>query len=455
MSTLPDVPSALPAERATLGAVLRDPRAIEAIAEWLRPSHCYLLRHEHIYAAMLAAHGRGDPPDRVMVAAELDRAGHLAAVGGEMYLIDLMAEVAHAGHIERHARLVEQTAILRRLIEAGGRLAALGYDALGDDLDEVASRAEGILGDALAGRATREHAATLRAIYSAMADRLGAHAGGGTPTGYPDLDDILGGLQPSDLIILAARPSTGKTALALSLAYRVALFANRDRHGGTTWLPGLNVGIFSMEMSREQLAQRLLAMHTGVDLMRLRTGNLRDDEIAAALDGMAELSEAPISIEDAPALSIRDVQRRARRMHDRAPLGLLIVDYLQLMGGGRAENRVQEVSEISRGLKALARELNVPVLALSQLSRAVEGRQIKVPMLSDLRESGSIEQDADVVLFIYREELYDKETDKKGIAEIHVAKHRNGPLGVAPLRFDARTTQFQPLERYHAPEGYA
>jgi replicative DNA helicase len=232
------------------------------------------------------------------------------------------------------------------------------------------------------------------------------------------------------------------TSLALSLAYNVAFLANAT------------VGVFSLEMSRDQLVQRILAMHTSIDMQRLRTGNLRADELNLAFEGMGVLSELPIYIEDTPGLSITEVRSKARRLHAETGIDLIMIDYLQLMSGRRTDNRVQEVSEISRGLKALARELNVPVIALSQLSRAVEGRQSHVPMLSDLRESGSIEQDADIVMFIYREELYDRETDKKGIAEIHIAKHRNGPLGIIPLRFEARTTRFQNLERYRAPEGY-
>jgi replicative DNA helicase len=214
------------------------------------------------------------------------------------------------------------------------------------------------------------------------------------------------------------------------------------------------VGVFSLEMSREQLVQRLLAMHTGIDTQRLRTGNIRDQDLQVVMEAMGMLAETPIYIDDTPGLSITEVRSKARRLHAEVGMQLLIIDYLQLMQGGRSDNRVQEVSEISRGLKALARELNVPLIALSQLSRAVEGRTNHVPMLSDLRESGSIEQDADIVMFIYREELYDKETDKKGIAEIHISKHRNGPVGVVPLRFENNTTQFQNLERYRLPEGY-
>ncbi len=454
----PNVPYAFAAERAVLGAIFRDPKAIDTVAERLTGEHFGLEKYAWIYEAMLQAHAARTPPDRIHVAGALDRAGRLATIGGELELIDLMREVPHAAHVEHHARLVEDAATLRRLIDAGARIAACGYDT-SRPVDEVTAEAERALTAALAGRTTRERAVMLKAMMSDLADRIGsAHGRGlvGVPTGYPDLDTLTGGLQPSDLIILAARPSMGKTSLALSLAYNVALFANRDHTGDITYLPGLPVGVFSLEMSRDQLSQRLLAMHTGIDMQRIRTGNLRGDELDLAFAGMGELSEAAIAIEDTPGLNVRELQRRARRMHREINLSLVIVDYLQLMAGNGTskDGRVQEVSEISRGLKALARELNVPVIALSQLSRAVEGRQSKVPMLSDLRESGAIEQDADLVMFIYRDEVYDKQSNQKGIAEIHLAKHRNGPLGVFPLRFEARTTRFEHLDRYQAPVGY-
>ena len=259
------------------------------------------------------------------------------------------------------------------------------------------------------------------------------------PTGDHQVYDLS---VPDGANFIAADICVHNTSLALSIAYNVALTANQI------------VGVFSLEMSREQLVQRILAMHTNIDMQRLRTGNIRGDELSQMMEGMGVLSEIPLYIEDTPGLSITEVRSKARRLHAEAGLDLLMIDYLQLMSGRRSDSRVNEVGEISRGLKALARELNVPVIALSQLSRAVEGRTSHVPMLSDLRESGSIEQDADIVMFIYREELYNKETDKKGLAEIHISKHRNGPLGVIPLRFEAATTRFQNLERYRAPEGY-
>ena len=263
----------------------------------------------------------------------------------------------------------------------------------------------------------------------------------GVQTGYRDFDQITGGLQRSDLIILAARPGTGKTSFAMSLAYNVAMYYSNT------------VAVFSLEMGREQLVQRLIAMETQIDTHRLRLGQVPDNQLKIVFDAMGRLAQAPIYIEDTPGISIMELRSKARRLQSQHGVSLIIIDYLQLMSGRGKENRVQEVGEISRGLKALARELNVPVIALSQLSRAVEGRQSHVPMLSDLRESGSIEQDADIVMFIYRDELYNKESDKKGIAEIHIAKHRNGPVGVVNMRFDPSTTRFADLT-YRAPEGY-
>ncbi|EFO79028.1 replicative DNA helicase [Oscillochloris trichoides DG-6] len=439
------IPYDLQAERATLGSILLDREAIVAVAGWLPSEYFYLEKHALIYEAMLACYGRREPPDLTTVATELRRQERLDLVGGMAFLGELLSEVPTAVHVEYYAHSVERTAVLRRLIEVGGKITALGYDE-SESLETTLDKAEAELFTVSQRRGTQDFVhigQIVNALFTqieTLQERRGEVVG--VPTGYTDLDELTGGLQPSDLIILAARPSVGKTSLALSLAYNVAYQANQT------------VGVFSLEMSRDQLVQRMLSMHTGIDMQRLRTGNLRGDELNLALEGMGVLSEIPIYIEDTPGLSINEVRSKARRLHAEAGVDLIMIDYLQLMSGRRSDNRVQEVSEISRGLKALAREINVPVIALSQLSRAVEGRTSHVPMLSDLRESGSIEQDADIVMFIYREELYDKETDKKGIAEVHIAKHRNGPLGVIPLRFEARTTRFQNLERYRAPEGY-
>lgn len=661
------LPADINAERAVLGSVMLERDAIIAIAPWLPADYFYLEKHAWIYGAMLACYNRRVPPDLSTIADELRRNERLDLVGGIAYLGELAAEVPTAVHVEYYSRIVERTAILRRLIETGGKIARLGYQEE-EELEATLDKAEAELFAVSQRRIGQDfvHIGKVVDDYFEQINYLNEHRGevGGVPTGYRDLDEITGGLQASDLIILAARPSVGKTSLALSIAYHVGLKQN-------------TVGIFSLEMSREQLVQRMIAMHTGIDTQRLRTGNIRDHDLQAVMEAMGILSAAPIYIEDTPGLSIMDVRSKARRLHAESGINLLIIDYLQLMQGRRTDNRVQEVSEISRGLKALARELHVPLIALSQLSRAVEGRTNHVPVLSDLRESGcltgeslvylpdegiyrrmdelvgtcgfnvlalnmetwrlepapvlrvfatghkpvyriktraghticatanhqfltingwkrldeletggcialpcqlpgsssttmilqeltqagyvigdgctlprqptydtthddtsaeavvhfaatvsgtavkprmaherqwypvylragyhvnhqvrnpivdvywdnivaieadgtadvydltvdkhhnfvandivvhnSIEQDADIVMFIYREDLYDKETDKKGIAEIHIAKHRNGPLGVVPLRFEANTTQFQNLERYRVPEGY-
>ncbi len=437
------LPANIEAERATLGSILLNREAIIAIAPWLAAEYFYLEKHAWIYEAMLACYNARIPPDTRTVSEELRRRDRLDAVGGIPYLSELVDAVPTSYHVEYYARIVERTALLRKLIVAGGKIAALGYDEQ-DDLEATLDKAEATLFEVSQRRSTQDfvHIGQVIDSYYEQITYLQEHRGEvvGVPTGFRDLDEITGGLQRSDLIILAARPSVGKTSLCLSLAYNVA-----TQYQGT-------VGIFSLEMSREQLVQRLLAMDTRIDTHRLRTGHIRESELQIVMEAMGRLASVPIYIEDTPGLSVMEVRSKARRLQAQAGVDLLIIDYLQLMQGRRTDNRVQEVSEISRGLKALARELNVPVLALSQLSRAVEGRTSHVPMLSDLRESGSIEQDADIVMFIYREELYEKDTDKKGIAEIHIAKHRNGPIGVVPLRFDATTTRFMDLT-YRMPDG--
>jgi replicative DNA helicase len=442
------VPFDLQAERATLGAILLDREAIIAIAPWLPPEWFYLEKHALVYEAMLACYNRREPPDLATVAAELRRQERLEVVGGLSFLAELAAEVPTAVHIEFYARNVERTATLRGIIEAGGKIAAMGYDET-DELEATIARVEAEV-TAVTTRRSRQSYVSVSQVVNTLftqIEKAQEHRGEltGLTSGYTELDALTGGLQRSDLIILAARPSVGKSALAMSLAYNVA------QQGGAT------VGVFSLEMSREQLVQRLVAMHTGLDMQRLRTGTLRSDELHVAIEGLGVVSGLPIYIEDTAGLSISELRAKARRMHAEVGLQLLLIDYLQLMagaGGPKNQNREQEVSEISRGLKALARELNIPIIALSQLSRAVEGRASHIPMLSDLRESGSLEQDSDIVWFIYREELYDRETEKKGIAEIIMAKHRNGPLGVVPLRFEARTTRFQNLTRYTSPAGF-
>ena len=442
--TQPTLPSNVDAERATLGSVLLNRDALAAIAAWLKPEYFYLERHSQIYAAMLACFNNRVPPDTRTVSEELRRRGHLEQVGGVIYLGELVEGVPTSYHVEFYARTVERTAILRRLINTGAQIAALGYNEQ-IEIDETIDKAEALLFDIAQKRTSQDfvHISSVVDSYYEQLNYLQEHRGEvmGVQTGYRDFDQITGGLQRSDLIILAARPGTGKTSFAMSLAYNVAMYYSNT------------VAVFSLEMGREQLVQRLIAMETQIDTHRLRLGQVPDNQLKIVFDAMGRLAQAPIYIEDTPGISIMELRSKARRLQSQHGVSLIIIDYLQLMSGRGKENRVQEVGEISRGLKALARELNVPVIALSQLSRAFEGRQSHIPMLSDLRESGSIEQDADIVMFIYRDELYNKDSDKKGIAEIHIAKHRNGPVGVVNMRFDPATTRFADLT-YRAPEGY-
>ena len=419
------LPYDLEAERATLGSVLLQRDTIVAVDGWLLPNHFYVEKHAWVYEAMVACYRRRVPPDVTTIADELRRLERLEPIGGLPYLIELANAVPTAVHIEYYGRIVERTAVLRKLIGAGGQIAALGF-ADDDELATTLDRAQATL-DAVAARPGVDEFVPLRDIADDYFAYIQAHATqgvdlAGVPTGYADLDAVLGGLARGAFHILAARPGVGKSALALSIAYNAA----REGH---------RVGIVSLEMGREQLGQRLLAMHTGMDLQRLRLGQVRDSELPALLAALADLAELPIAIEDTAGQTVAEVRAKARRLQAKAGLDLLIVDYIGLIQGTNArEGRVQEVSAISRGLANLARELDVPLLALSQLSRNVEDRATHVPMLSDLRDSGSLEQDASVVLFIYREELYDRDSDKQGIAEIHIAKHRQGPTGVVPLR---------------------
>jgi replicative DNA helicase len=435
-------PHNLEAEQSVLGSLLIDRDAIIRVASFLKPEDFYLNANGLIYGAILDLYNRREPTDMVTLSDELTRRAQYDQAGGLAYLSSLLSAVPTAVHVEYYARIVERTATLRRLIDAGTQVVDIGFRE-GIDTEEALDAAERAIFEVSQRRQTKDWTSMGEVLdkFFDQIDYLQQHRGDvvGVATGYSDLDQMTGGLQRSDLIILAARPSMGKTSLALGMAYGAAVVHKRT------------VGIFSLEMSAEQLVQRILSMETGVDSHRLRLGQIDDNEWDRISRAFGRLSEAPIFVDDASSSSIMDVRSKARRLQAEQGLDLIIVDYLQLMSGRRTDNRVQEISEISRGLKGLARELNVPVVALSQLSRAVESRSDHRPMLSDLRESGSIEQDADIVMFIYREDKYEEESEKKGIAEIIIAKHRNGPVGSINLRFFDRTARFADLELYPGP----
>ncbi|MEJ2733665.1 MAG: replicative DNA helicase [Anaerolineae bacterium] len=431
-------PQSVEAEEAVLGSILIDPDAVIRVAAMLKPEDFYREKHGWVYETALILHERREPIDFLTVCDELERRGQLEEVGGAAFITTLINVVPTSIHAEHYARIVERTATRRRLIEAAGQIAALAYQEA-EDVDEVVDRAEQVLFGVSERRISRE-LIPIKQVLSEYYDRieyLTRHQGEmiGIPTGFTDIDKLLGGLQRSDLVILAARPSVGKTSLALSFAHNAA-----KKHGQ-------RVAFFSLEMSDEQVVQRLISAETGINAQRLRRGDIEQDEWGRFIKATSDLAETHIYIDDTPSISALELRTKARRLHAEIGVDLIVVDYLQLMRGDfRSENRVQEISSISRALKALARELNVPVLALSQLSRGVESRTDKRPILSDLRESGALEQDADVVIFIYRDEMYNENTERPNIADIMVAKHRNGPTGSVSLYFRKELAQFLEAE---------
>lgn len=430
------LPQNIEAEQAVLGSLLIDPRAIERISAFLRPPDFYLPINGEIFASMLALFERDMPTDLVTVSDRLDAHGRLDDIGGAIYLASLANTVPTSINVEHYARIVERLAVLRRLVEAGNKISSIGYDER-FEADAALEEAEKVLFEISRLRITRDFAPISRVlaeVYEKL-DHIHSHESQitGVTTGYIDLDRLTSGFQRSDLIVLAARPSQGKTALALNIAHAIAVKAH------------LPVGIFSVEMSAEQVAQRFIALQSGVDSTKLRSGRMSDEDWDSLVQAVGVLSEAPIFVDDTPALSTMEMRTKARRLHSEQGLGMLIVDYLQLMQGANSENRVQEISAISRSLKAIARELDIPVLALSQLSRAPEQRPSHEPILADLRESGSIEQDSDIVMFIYRDVMYNPETDRPNVADVIVSKHRNGPTGRIHLFFQESLMKFLDL----------
>ncbi len=423
------------AEEATIGSVLINPESYYDVAAFLKSDDFYIHRHQWIWEAFIRLHERRIPIDYLTVSEELNQMGQLAEAGGPAYLTALINNVPTSLHAEAYGRIVEENAIRRKMLVAANDIAKLAYqESVG--VEDVMDGAEKAVFGVSERRMTRD-LQPIQQVLSEYYDRIDQLASRGedifgVPTGFIDLDRLLMGLQPSDFIIIAGRPGTGKTAFMLSAAKNAA--QTHKKH----------VAIFSLEMSNEQLVQRLIAQETGIDSQRLRTGKLSEDEWPLFTHAIEVLSDTRIFLDDTPALTPLQLRTKSRRLHLEYGLDLIIVDYLQLMSSGaRSENRVQEVSYISRNMKILARELNVPVLAAAQLSRAVEQRADKEPQLSDLRESGSLEQDADIVMFIHRPEMYEKDTLKQNIAQIKISKHRNGPVGTVELIFRHNLAKFE------------
>lgn len=432
-------PHNIEAEQAVIGAIFLEPEAFSAASEILRPEDFYRASHQRIFQAMMSLSDRGEPIDLVTVTTFLANEQTIDEAGGVSYLTDLARSVPTAANIEYYSKIVEEKAILRRLIHTATDIVSTAYENEGD-VEEVLNEAEKNILEV----SNRQNVGAFKSIKDVLIEVYDniekLHQSNdtvtGIPTGYRDLDKITSGFQNNDLIIIAARPSVGKTAFALNIAQNVA---TKTDH---------NVAIFSLEMGADQLVSRMLCAEGNIDSQRLRTGNLEADDWGKLTMAMGSLSNAGIFIDDTPGIRVSEIRSKCRRLKQEHGLGMIIIDYLQLIQGSpnSRENRQQEVSEISRSLKGLARELKVPLIALSQLSRSVEQRQDKRPMMSDLRESGSLEQDADIVGFLYRDDYYNDETDKQNIIEIIISKQRNGPTGTVELAFVKEYNKFVNLD---------
>ncbi|TVQ46443.1 MAG: replicative DNA helicase [Gloeocapsa sp. DLM2.Bin57] len=430
-------PQNLDAEESILGGILLDPDAIAMLTDTLSPEAFYLSAHREIYRAALILHEQGKPTDLITVTTWLTDQGLLTKIGGTAKLAQLVNRTVSAVNIDRYAALVMDKYLRRQLIGTGHQIVDLGYDT-SLELDKVLDQSQQQIFSLTQTRSQKgltPLADTLITTFNTIEDLHQQTALPGITTGFYDLDAMTSGFARSDLIILAGRPSMGKTALGLQIAYEIA-----KQHQ-------LPVAIFSLEMSQEQLAQRLLASEAEIESNRLRSGRIAQTDLEPLSEAMAKLSELPVYIDDNATLTVTQMRSQVRRLQSEQSqkIGLVLLDYLQLMEGSGSDNRVQELSRITRSLKALARETNVPVLALSQLSRGVEARTNKRPMMSDLRESGSIEQDADLVIMLYRDEYYHPDTVDRGIAEVIITKHRNGPTGTIKLLFKAEFTKFLSL----------
>lgn len=438
-------PQSLDAEESVLGGVLLDSHALDRVVELMREEDFYRESHRKIFRAMVALSERGEPIDLITLTDALRSKGELQEVGGATHLAELQEKIPSAANIAHYAKIIREKAILRGLITVCNEIAGRCYGSAQDDIDQFLDEAERLIYDVSEKRA--------RPAFVKMGDMImdtiklveqlyeRKELVTGVPTGFLDLDSKTAGLQPSDLIIVAARPSMGKTAFVLNIAQYAALHAN------------VPVAVFSLEMSKEQLVMRMLCAEARVDNAKVRTGYLGERDFPRLAMAAGRLSDAPIFIDDTPGQNVLEMRAKARRLKREANIGLLIIDYLQLMRGFSQENRTQELSEISRGLKSLAKELNIPVIALSQLNRQVELRADKRPIMSDIRESGSIEQDADVIMFIYRDEVYKPDSQDEGIAEIIIGKQRNGPTGAVRLTFRREYTRFENFIENMATHG--
>lgn len=432
-------PQNIEAEQSLLGSVLIDPEAISRILEGIELDDFYREAHRQIFAAVLGLYQRNEPADLVTVTNALRTGGQLEAVGGAAYVAELADRVPTTANVAYYAKIVHEKAVLRRLIEGATAIVQRAYNG-GEQVDAALDQAEQIIFD-IAQKKIRQSFFSLKEIVKHSFKTIEElyekkQSITGVPTGFGDLDRLTSGLQAADLVVVAGRPSMGKTALALCMGAHAAIEAQ------------VPIAIFSLEMSKEQLVQRLLCSEARVDSAKLRAGFLADHDWPKLTRAAGRLSEAQMYIDDTPALNVLEMRAKARRLQRDKGLGLIVVDYLQLMRGlGSMESREREISEISRSLKALAKELRVPVVAISQLNRGVESRHDKRPQMADLRESGAIEQDSDVILFVYRDEMYNRESPDKGVAEIIIGKQRNGPTGLVRLAFLSEYTRFENLAR--------
>jgi replicative DNA helicase len=434
-------PQSIEAEQSVLGSMLIDKEVVPVVMEILKPEDFYRPDHKEIYDVIIELFDRAQPIDLITVSERLKLHGKLELVGGLEYITNIATEVPTTANVKHYAKIVEEKALLRKLIKASSDIVDLGFSA-SEEVPFILDKAEQNIFDILQNRSSQGFVPIKDVLVDTFGklEELYNNKGNitGIPTGFADLDFKTSGLHNSDLILIAARPAMGKTAFALNLAQNAAIHSN------------VPVAIFSLEMSREQLVNRLLCSEAMVDSNRMKTGKLEDNDWQKVAKALGPLSEAPIFIDDTPGVSITEIRAKCRRLKLEHNLGLVIIDYLQLMQGSRSksENRQQEISEISRSLKILAKEINVPVITLSQLSRAPEARTDHRPILSDLRESGAIEQDADIVMFLYRDDYYNPETEKKNIAEVILAKHRNGSTGTVELVWLGQYTKFANLEKF-------